>query len=154
MDPAQVQHPALGHVEPHHVYMGPLLQPVRVPLDGFPSLQCINYTTQLGVICKLAEGALDSTVCACVEEHWSQDRPLGDTTCDRPPPRHRTVDHDPFAVISKPVLNPWIHLFMFLFVYLKWKISSLTHFSYVEGFARMQYYQQALEHLNNNPAAL
>ena len=40
--------------------MGPLLQPVQVPLDGFPSFQCIDCTTQLGVICKLAEGALDA----------------------------------------------------------------------------------------------
>jgi len=30
--------------------MGPLLQPVQVPLDGFPSFQCIDCTTQLGVM--------------------------------------------------------------------------------------------------------
>ena len=40
--------------------MGPLLQPVQVPLDGFPSFQLIDFTIQLGVICILAEGALDS----------------------------------------------------------------------------------------------
>ena len=39
--------------------MGPLLQPAQVPLDGFPSLQCIDCTTQLGVIHKLAENVLD-----------------------------------------------------------------------------------------------
>ena len=30
--------------------MGPLLQPVQAPLDGFPSFQCTNCTAQLGVI--------------------------------------------------------------------------------------------------------
>ena len=45
--------------------------------------------------------------------HWwrcwrarSQDRPLTDTACDRPPPWHRTTDHNPLAATSQPVLNP------------------------------------------------
>jgi len=42
--------------------MGSLLQHVQVTLDGFPSLQCIDCTTQLGVTCKLAESALDAIV--------------------------------------------------------------------------------------------
>ncbi|KAK4810921.1 hypothetical protein QYF61_013329 [Mycteria americana] len=58
----QVQALALGLVELHEVHMGPLLKPVQVPLDGIPSLQQINCTTQLGVIRKLAEGALNPTV--------------------------------------------------------------------------------------------
>ncbi|KAK4829950.1 hypothetical protein QYF61_007941 [Mycteria americana] len=33
----------------------PLLELVQDPLDGILSLQCVNHTTQLGVICKLAE---------------------------------------------------------------------------------------------------
>ena len=40
----------------------------------------INCTTQLGVIVKLAEGALKPVIDVIdedVEEHWSQDRPLG-----------------------------------------------------------------------------
>ena len=41
--------------------MGPLLQPVQAPLDGFPFLQCTDGTTQLGVICKVTKGALDAT---------------------------------------------------------------------------------------------
>ena len=56
--------------------MGPLLQPVQVPLDVFPSLQCDNCTAQLGVISKLVEGALDAIVYVTdkdVEEHQSQD---------------------------------------------------------------------------------
>ena len=54
--------------------MGPLLQPVQIPLDGFPSFQCIDCTAQLGVVCKLAEGALDAIICVTdddVEEYQS-----------------------------------------------------------------------------------
>ncbi|KAK4822863.1 hypothetical protein QYF61_020714 [Mycteria americana] len=60
--PTQVQDPALGLVEPHEVHTGPLLELVQVPLDGIPSLRCVNCATELGVICKLAEGALNPTV--------------------------------------------------------------------------------------------
>jgi len=49
----------LGLVKPHEVHMDPLPQIVQVPLDGIPSLRCVNCTTQFGVICKLAGGALD-----------------------------------------------------------------------------------------------
>jgi len=89
--------------------MGPLLQPDQLPLDGFPALQCINCTTQLGVVCKLAEGSLDSIVYVIdedVEEHLFQDLPLGDSTCNWPPSRLRTVDQKLLAVTSQPVLNP------------------------------------------------
>jgi len=58
----QVQDFALGIVELHEVHMGQLLHPVQVPLDGMPSLQCVSRTTLLGVICKLAEGALSPIV--------------------------------------------------------------------------------------------
>ncbi|PKU28443.1 testosterone 17-beta-dehydrogenase 3-like [Limosa lapponica baueri] len=34
----------------------------QVPLDGIPSLRHANRTTQLDVICKLPEGALNPTV--------------------------------------------------------------------------------------------
>jgi len=52
----------LGLVEPHEAHTGPLLELVQVPLDGISSLRRIDSTTQLGIICKLAEGALDPTV--------------------------------------------------------------------------------------------
>ena len=42
--------------------MGPLLQPVQVPLDGFLSVQCIDCTAQIGVICKLVVSALQKRV--------------------------------------------------------------------------------------------
>ncbi|GAB0179940.1 hypothetical protein GRJ2_000459300 [Grus japonensis] len=57
--PTHVQDPALGLVEPHEVHVGPLLKLVLALLDGILSLWCVDSTTQLGVVCKLAEGALD-----------------------------------------------------------------------------------------------
>ncbi|KAK4815509.1 LOW QUALITY PROTEIN: hypothetical protein QYF61_003067, partial [Mycteria americana] len=79
------QDPALGLVEPHEVHTGPLLQLVQVPLDDLLSFRRVNCTTQLGVICKLAEGALDLTVNVIdenIEQRWSQYGPLRDTTRD------------------------------------------------------------------------
>ncbi|KAK4823584.1 hypothetical protein QYF61_003770, partial [Mycteria americana] len=62
----QVQDLALG-LELHEVHVGQLLKPVKVPLDGIPSLKQINYTTRLGVTCKLAEGALNPTVLSLIK---------------------------------------------------------------------------------------
>ncbi|KAK4832517.1 hypothetical protein QYF61_023582, partial [Mycteria americana] len=78
----QVQDLALDLVEPHEVHMGPLLKLVQVPLDGIPSLRCVSCTTQLGVICNLAEGALDLAVNVIedIKQYWSQYGPLRDTT--------------------------------------------------------------------------
>jgi len=53
----------------------PLVKTVKVPLDGIPSLQCVNYTTQLGVVGRLAGIALDPTVHITdkdVKQRWSQ----------------------------------------------------------------------------------
>ena len=58
----QVQDLALGLVELHEVGMGSPLKPVQVPLDGIHFLLHVNCTTQLSVICKLAEGAFNPTV--------------------------------------------------------------------------------------------
>jgi len=61
---SQVQDLALGLVEPHEVHTGPPLQLVQVPLDGILSW-CVKCTTQVGIICKPAEGALDLAVYLC-----------------------------------------------------------------------------------------
>ena len=42
--------------------MGPVLKLVQVPLDAIPPLRRTYCTTQLGVICRLAEGALDTAM--------------------------------------------------------------------------------------------
>ncbi|KAK4820325.1 hypothetical protein QYF61_023558 [Mycteria americana] len=89
--PSQVQDLAPGLVEPHEVHTGPLLQLVQVPLDGIPSFWRVSCTTQLGVICKLAEGALNPPVCVIdedIEQHWSQYGPLRDSTRHRSPSGH------------------------------------------------------------------
>jgi len=55
--------------------MGPSLRLVQVLLDGIPSSWCVNCTTQLGVICKLAEGALhlsDEVIGENIKQHRSQ----------------------------------------------------------------------------------
>ncbi|CAM9900798.1 unnamed protein product, partial [Bubo scandiacus] len=56
---AQVQHPAFGLIETPTVGLSPSLQPVQISLQSLPTLEQINTPTQLGVICKLTEGALD-----------------------------------------------------------------------------------------------
>ena len=82
--PPHVQDLALGLVELHEVPMGPHIKPVKVLLDGMSSPQHVDRNTQLGVICKLAEGALSHTVCVVdedIEQYWSPYGPLRDTTC-------------------------------------------------------------------------
>lgn len=58
--PTQVQGLALGLVEFHHTNMGPLLKPVKIPLGGTLCHWCYNGSSQLGVFCSFAEGALNS----------------------------------------------------------------------------------------------
>ena len=73
------------------------------------SFCCVNCTTQLGVISKLAKGTFNSTVCIIdkgVEEHWPYDRPLGDITCDQPPPGHRASDNNSLATTIQPIVYP------------------------------------------------
>ncbi|KAJ7396547.1 Adhesion G-protein coupled receptor G2 [Pitangus sulphuratus] len=40
-------------VVPGYSRQRPILKPVKVPLDGIPSLRCVDHTTQLGVVGKL-----------------------------------------------------------------------------------------------------
>ncbi|KAK4821554.1 hypothetical protein QYF61_022214 [Mycteria americana] len=70
--------PPLDPLQQLHVLLAlraPELDTVlQIPLDGIPSFWPVNCTTQLGVICKLAEGALDLTVNVIdenIEQHWS-----------------------------------------------------------------------------------
>ncbi|PKU45373.1 hypothetical protein llap_4317 [Limosa lapponica baueri] len=66
---------ALGLIEFHEIYTGLCLKPLQDPLDGIPSLQCVENTTELGVIGKLAESALNPTVRVInkdVKQHQSE----------------------------------------------------------------------------------
>ncbi|KAK4820419.1 hypothetical protein QYF61_026255 [Mycteria americana] len=106
---AQVQDLALSLVESHTIGLNPSIQPVQVPLQSLPSLQQINTPTQLGVVCKLTEGALDPFIQIIdkdVKQDWPQHRALGDTTCDRPPTGVNSIRHDSLGLAVQPVLYP------------------------------------------------
>ncbi|KAK4810039.1 hypothetical protein QYF61_005102 [Mycteria americana] len=71
----QVQDLALSLAEPHTIDLGPSIQPVQVPLQNVPTLKQINTPTQLGVICRLTEGALDPFVQIIdrdIKQNWPQ----------------------------------------------------------------------------------
>ncbi|KAK4826170.1 hypothetical protein QYF61_006032 [Mycteria americana] len=106
---AQVQDLALGLVKPHTIDLGPSIQPVQVPLQSLPTLQQINTPTQLGVICKLTESALDPFVQIIdkdVKQNWPQHRALGNTACDRPPTGVNSIHHHSLGPAVQPVLYP------------------------------------------------
>ncbi|KAK4817835.1 hypothetical protein QYF61_000670 [Mycteria americana] len=106
---AQVQDLALGLVKPHTIDLGPSIQPVQVPLQSLPTLKQINTPTQLGVICKLTEGALDPFVQIIdkdVKQDWPQHRALGNTACDQPPTGVNSIHHHSLGPAIQPVLYP------------------------------------------------
>ncbi|KAK4816653.1 hypothetical protein QYF61_019630 [Mycteria americana] len=106
---AQVQDLAFGLVEPHTIGLGPSIQPVQVPLQSLPTLQQINTPTQLGVICKLTEGALDPFVQIIdkdVKQNWPQHRALGNTACDRLPTGVNSIHHHSLGPAIQPVFVP------------------------------------------------
>ncbi|PKU46701.1 hypothetical protein llap_3018 [Limosa lapponica baueri] len=91
-----VQNLALDLVELHEILAGPPLKPVKIPLDGISALQRMNSSTQLGVISKLAEGALNPTfhvVEKNVRQCQFQYNPLRNTTHHWFPLGHRAIDH-------------------------------------------------------------
>ncbi|PKU41812.1 hypothetical protein llap_7885 [Limosa lapponica baueri] len=106
---SQVQDLALGLIELHEVDMDPPLKPVQVSLDGIPSLQRVDCTTQLGVVSKLAEGALYPTVRVSnkdVKQPWSKYLPLRNTTCQWSPLGHQAVDRNALSAAIQPVPYP------------------------------------------------
>ncbi|KAK4810059.1 hypothetical protein QYF61_007223 [Mycteria americana] len=105
----QVQDPTLGLVEPHTIDLSPSIQPVQVPLQSLPTLQQINTPTQLGVICKLIEGALNPLIQIIdkdIKQEWPQHRALGNTTCARPPTGVNSVHHNSLGSAIQPVFYP------------------------------------------------
>ena len=53
---------ALDLVETYTIHLGPLIQSVQIPLQSLPAIKQINTPTQLGVICKIPEGALNPLI--------------------------------------------------------------------------------------------
>ncbi|RMB99698.1 hypothetical protein DUI87_23700 [Hirundo rustica rustica] len=70
----QVQDPALGLTEPHPVGLGPLIQPVQIPLQRLPALQQINTSAQVTVVYKFTKGALDRLI-PIIDKDIKQDWP-------------------------------------------------------------------------------
>ncbi|KAK4818866.1 hypothetical protein QYF61_020085 [Mycteria americana] len=108
---AQVQNLALSLVESHTIGLSPSIQPIQIPLQSLPTLQQINTPAQLGVICKLTEGALNPFVQIIdkdIKQNWPQHRPLGDTTCDQPPTGYNATGyhHHSLGPAIQPVLYP------------------------------------------------
>ncbi|KAK4831235.1 hypothetical protein QYF61_016333 [Mycteria americana] len=102
---AQVQDLALGLVEPHKIDLGPLIQPVQ----SLPTLKHINTPAQLGVTCKLTEGALDPFVQIIdkdIKQNWPQHRALGNTACDRLPTGVNSIHHPSLGPAVQAVLYP------------------------------------------------
>jgi len=58
----KVEDLALDLVEPRAVGLGPSMQSVQILLQSLPTLKQIDTPTQLGVICKLTEGALNPLI--------------------------------------------------------------------------------------------
>ncbi|KAK4828526.1 hypothetical protein QYF61_026948 [Mycteria americana] len=104
---AQVQDLALSLVEPHTIGPSPSIQPVQIPLQSLPTFQQTNTPTQLGVICKLTEGALDPFIHIIdkdIKQDWPQHRALGNTTYDGPPTGVNSIHHHSLGPAIQPVL--------------------------------------------------
>ncbi|KAK4831815.1 hypothetical protein QYF61_019245 [Mycteria americana] len=102
----QVQDLALGLVEPHTIGLSPWIQPVQVPLQSLPTLKKINTPAQLGVICKLTEGALNPLVQIIdkgIKQNWPQHRALGNTNCDWLPTGFNSVHHNALGLAIQPL---------------------------------------------------
>ncbi|KAK4820755.1 hypothetical protein QYF61_006095 [Mycteria americana] len=101
----QVQDLALSLVEPHTIDLGPSIQPVQ----NLPTLKQINTAAQLGVVCKLTEGALDPFIQIIgkdIKQNWPQHRALGNTACDQLPTGVNSIHHRSLGPAIQPVLYP------------------------------------------------
>jgi len=70
----QVEDLALGLVEPHIADLSPSIQPIQIPPQGLPTLKQTDTAAQLGVICKLIEGALNPLI-QIIDKDTKQDWP-------------------------------------------------------------------------------
>ncbi|KAK4816696.1 LOW QUALITY PROTEIN: hypothetical protein QYF61_020580 [Mycteria americana] len=96
----------LQHLSVLLVVRGPKLNTV---FESLPTLQQINTPAQLGVICKLTEGALDHFVQIIdkdIKQNWPQHRALGNTTCDWRPTGVNSIHHHSLGLGIQPVLYP------------------------------------------------
>ncbi|XP_021237289.1 RNA 3'-terminal phosphate cyclase-like protein isoform X2 [Numida meleagris] len=71
-----------------------------------------------------------------VEEHLSQDRLLGDSTCDQPPPEHRSDDHNPVFMTIQSMHYP-VNRPAFRSTSLQFRYKAVVH-DHVRGPVRAQ----------------
>lgn len=86
--------------------MALLLKLVQVPLDGTLSFKRVHCTIQLGVICKLTEGALDSAVHVIdedIKQSCCHHRPLVNNSCTDV---GQKIDHYLLNVTIQPIPQP------------------------------------------------
>ncbi|KAK4824878.1 hypothetical protein QYF61_021085 [Mycteria americana] len=94
----------LQHLNVSLVVRGPKL---NTGFESLPTLKQINTPAQLGVICKLTEGALDPLIQIIdkdIKQDWPRHRVLGDTTCDRPPTGVNSIHHHSLGLAIQLVL--------------------------------------------------
>ncbi|KAK4822308.1 hypothetical protein QYF61_013007 [Mycteria americana] len=105
----QLRCPSLDTLQHLNVSLGVGGPTLNTAFESLPALQQINTPTQLGVICKLTEGALDPFVQIIdkdIKQNWPQHRALGNTTCDRPPTGVNSIHHHSLGPAIQPVLYP------------------------------------------------
>src|SRR5699024_1036687 len=69
----------------------------------------IYTSSQLGVICKLTEGALNALIQVVnkdIKQDRPQHRPLGNTTCDQSPAGFDSIHHHSLGPALQPVPYP------------------------------------------------
>ncbi|KAK4826589.1 hypothetical protein QYF61_010351 [Mycteria americana] len=96
----------LQHLNVSLVVRGPKLNTL---FESLPTLKQINTPAQLGVTCKLTEGALDpfiQTIDKDIKQNWPQHRALGNTACDWPPTGFNSIHHHSLGLAIQPVLYP------------------------------------------------
>ncbi|KAK4815248.1 hypothetical protein QYF61_023695 [Mycteria americana] len=94
---------------PYTIGLGPLIQPLWILLQSLPTLKQINTPAQLGVVCKVTEGALNPLVQIIdkdIKQNWPQHRALGNTTCDRPPTGFNSIHHHSLDLAIQPDCLP------------------------------------------------
>jgi len=105
----EVQDTAFDLVESHAVGLGPSLQSVQILLQSLPTLEQIDTPIQLGVICRLTEGAL-SPLIQIIDKDITQDRTqnvaLENTTRDWLPTGFNSIQHHSLLSAIQPVLYP------------------------------------------------
>jgi len=88
--PPQVQDFAFPLAELHEISLDPVLQLVKVPLNGGTTIWYISHSSQFCIICEHAHDVLFPIVQMVnenIEQDWPQYQPLAYTATDWPPTR-------------------------------------------------------------------